>query len=104
MVGAMDRTINIASQFSRSPAGRFVEDGPYSGETFREKYLVPALSDGGSVILEMDGTRGYGSSFLDEAFGGLRRKGDFSIEDLKRIIIRTKDPSLDLEVKRYLAG
>lgn len=100
----MNRTINIASQFSRSPAGRFVEDGPYSGETFREKYLVPALSDGGSVILEMDGTRGYGSSFLDEAFGGLRRRGTFSTEDLGRIIIRTKDPSLDIEIKRYLAG
>lgn len=101
----MSRVINVAREFSRSPAGRYREDGPYSGQTFRDKYLLPVLRTGESVVVEMDGTRGYGSSFLDEAFGGLRRIGEFTPDDLlDRVIIRTGDPSLELEVMRYLSG
>lgn len=105
MERVMERLINVARQFSRSPAGRYREDGPYSGQTFREKFLAPALAGEGKVVVEMDGTRGYGSSFLDEAFGGLRRLGLYPTDVLvNRLIIRTRDPSLELEVKRYLSG
>jgi hypothetical protein len=105
MERVMNQIINIARQFSRSPAGRYREDGPYSGQTFREKFLIPGLKSGANLIVEMDGTRGYGSSFLDEAFGGLRRLAGYTADDLlKRVIIRTNDPSLELEVKRYLRG
>jgi hypothetical protein len=67
-------TINIASQFSRTPGGRYYTDGPASGEQFREERLIPALQKSGTVVVELDGARGYPSSFLEEAFGGLVRK------------------------------
>lgn len=92
--------INVSRDFSRAPAGRFVSDGPNSGERFRNQFLVPALN-AGSVTLELDGTRGYGSSFLEEAFGGLLRAG-FAAEDLlRRISFRTKDASLVAEIRSY---
>jgi hypothetical protein len=63
--------------FAPSPGGRFVSDGEFSGEWFRDEILVPALrtanSDSEPVVVILDGTSGYGSSFLEEAFGGLVR-------------------------------
>ncbi len=69
----MNSVINIAKQFSRSPAGRYVTDGPFSGQAFRENLLVPALNSADKVEVDMDGVMGFGSSFLEEAFGGLVR-------------------------------
>ncbi|WP_010465711.1 STAS-like domain-containing protein [Acidovorax radicis] len=68
------RTISIANDFSRTPAGRFVTDGPFSGERFRDELLVPALRENDKVVVDLTGVFGFGSSFLDEAFGGLVRK------------------------------
>ena len=95
-------TINIASQFSRYPAGRFVSDGPFSGEYFRDNLLIPALDGGEKVILQMDGTRGYGSSFLEEAFGGLVRKGYKPEALMKRLEFQTSDPSITEEIISYI--
>lgn len=71
--------IHVARDFSRFPGGRYKKDGPYSGEAFREEMLVPALLEAlksNSVVeVELDGTAGYASSFLEEAFGGLVREG-----------------------------
>lgn len=75
--------IDIASQFSVTPAGRFCSDGPDSGERFREEFLVPALRLREPIQIKIDGTAGYGSSFLEEAFGGLVRNG-FDKEELIR--------------------
>lgn len=75
--------INIAEDFSRYPSGRVVADGPNSGQKFREKFLVPALRDHETVVVVLDGVRGYPSSFTEEAFGGLVREG-FSKDDLLR--------------------
>lgn len=97
------RLINIERDFARYPAGRYVDDGPYSGQAFRERLLMPALSvpDAG-LIIEFDGARGYGSSFLEEAFGGLVRAG-FSAEDLfRRIDFRSSDKSLVEEIRTYI--
>lgn len=66
--------ISIAKDFSPHPAGRYVTDGPFSGERFRDDLLYPALRDNDRVEIDMDGALGYGSSFLEEAFGGLIRK------------------------------
>lgn len=68
------KVINIARDFSRTPAGRFYADGPDSGERFRNQFLEPALVEFGTVVIEIDGTDGYSSSFLAEAFGGIVRK------------------------------
>lgn len=84
--------INIAEQFSRTPGGRFYSDGPYSGQQFREKVLRPALEKGGLVEVILDGVRGYGSSFLEEAFGGLIREGMDKSDLSQRLRITVHSP------------
>jgi len=95
-------TIRIAKDFSRYPAGRYVVDGPYSGEHFRTKLLVPAIQAQDKVVVDMDGARGYGSSFLEEAFGGLVRLG-FVKEVIKRKLeIHATNASLKQEIDDYI--
>ncbi len=69
------KLISIANDFSPSPAGRYIEDGPFPGAVFRDNLLIPAIQQYDKVVINLDGTSGYGSSFLEEAFGGLVRKG-----------------------------
>ncbi len=76
-------TIDVAKDFSPFPAGRLITDGPFSGARFRDEYLVPALRDNDAVEIILDGAKGYGSSFLEEAFGGLVRSGLFDRRALK---------------------
>lgn len=98
------KTIDIAKQFSRYPAGRYFDDGPFSGEKFREELLVPAFESGEKVKVILDGARGYGSSFLEEAFGGMVRKGYSARYILERLTIISKDPTLEMEIKDYIAN
>lgn len=93
--------IKVAEQFSRFPAGRFITDGPYSGELFRRKFLEPALKASGDVIVDLDGARGYGSSFLEEAFGGLVR-GGVPKELVRKIQIKATNTSLKAEIYDYI--
>jgi hypothetical protein len=83
----MDSQIAIARDFTKYPGPRYKESGPFSGELFRDEMLIPALRDairdGGRVVVNLDDVAGYGSSFLEESFGGLLRKG-FRKEDLDR--------------------
>ncbi|WP_292375057.1 STAS-like domain-containing protein [Mesorhizobium sp.] len=79
-------TINILQEFSKTPGGRYYTDGPASGQKFREEFLLPALAANDRVIVEMDGTRGYPSSFLEEAFGGLVRELKWTPEEFHRRI------------------
>lgn len=77
--GSMEKIeISIAEDFSEYPAGRYEADGQFSGESFREKHLVPHLKEGKSVEVNIDGVAGLGSSFLEEAFGGLIRVDGFT--------------------------
>ena len=99
------KKINIGSDFSEFPVGRFRSDGPDSGQRFREDFLEPALSSGQSVIIEMSGTDGYGSSFLDEAFGGIIRLMKLSQVEADRLFKFEADPedqSFIEEVKGYI--
>jgi len=97
-------TINVARDFSRWPAGRYRVDGPFSGEVFRDDVLVPALAGAEIVEVQLDGARGYGSSFLEEAFGGLMRLGRFSRDQLiSRIrLVSNEDPTLTQEIFSYI--
>ncbi|MCA1510249.1 STAS-like domain-containing protein [Bradyrhizobium sp. NBAIM01] len=65
-----ERRISLAKDFSRHVGPRYIKQGPFSGEKFR-KVLVDALAKNDVVVIDLDGTTGIGSSFLDEAFGGL---------------------------------
>lgn len=97
------RTINIATDYTRYPAGRFMKNGNTSGEGFRVIHLVPALNSNDKVRVEFDGTVGYGSSFLEEAFGGLVRQLGITSEALtSRLELVSKDKSLIEEVLQYI--
>ncbi|MDB5540089.1 MAG: hypothetical protein JWQ89_1816 [Devosia sp.] len=79
----------IATEFSLYPAGRTGKDGPDNGTRFRTEFLVPRLriatpTDKLRVVL--DGCRSFGSSFLDEAFGGLIRYEGFNADQLGSIM------------------
>lgn len=78
------KTICIGKDFSDTPIGRYPSDGPFSGERFREEFLAPALASGEAVTVVIDDVEGFGSSFLDESFGGLVRKRRFSASQLKK--------------------
>lgn len=67
------KTLSIARQFSMYPGARFKRISEYSGEEFRDNYLIPALNQDDKVTVDLDGVVGYGSSFLEEVFGGLVR-------------------------------
>lgn len=98
-----NKVINVERDFARYPAGRYLTDGPYSGEKFRAEFLVPAFSGGSDhVVIELDGARGLGSSFLEEAFGGLVRLGYPAKEVLERLELRSEDASLIEEIKSYI--
>lgn len=101
-------TISIASDFSRYPAGRYLSDGPYSGEKFRDDLLLPKLSElseGSTLRVELDGVRGYGSSFLEEAFGGAMRllKTLAPSQFWQKVELVTEDTSLEEEIREYVA-
>ena len=98
--------INICKDFSDTPGARYISEGKYSGEEFRESILIPAyekvVNSNEKIIIEMDGGYGYPTSFLEEAFGGLARK--FSPESVTKKLdfISEDEPALVDEVKGYI--
>lgn len=95
--------IDIAADFTRYPAGRYRTDGPYSGERFRDDILLPALKESGHVVIRLDGAMGYGSSFLEEVFGGLARSEVFSVDQLlSAMSFESSDQSLIDEIREYI--
>jgi hypothetical protein len=65
-------TINIAQQFTQTPGARYYTDGPKSGEEFYKELLkteyLRTLERNVKLKIILDGTDGYASSFLNEAF------------------------------------
>ncbi|EMT0929574.1 STAS-like domain-containing protein [Acinetobacter baumannii] len=96
--------IDIAKEFSDSPSGRYVKDGDFCGENFLKIHLLPNIKKYKKIILDFSNVLGYGSSFLEEAFGGLIRETGMSKEDLfQHIEIRTSnDPFLLDEINQYI--
>jgi hypothetical protein len=74
--------IHIATDFFPYPGGRYMTDGNGNGTEFRERFLVPILEAHKKAKIFLDGAPGYPSSFLEEAFGGLIRRG-FSADAIK---------------------
>lgn len=96
------KIIDIGKDFSRYPAGRYQTDGPFNGELFRSRFLIPALNNNEQITVALDDTAGYGSSFLEEAFGGLVRLG-YSAKQIKSVIsFHSEDPSLIEEIEEYI--
>jgi len=79
-----ENRISISKDFSPTPAGRYYpQDGDFPGELFRDTILVPSLKKYAKTIVNLDNDSGYGSSFIDEAFGGLLRESKFSRQYLR---------------------
>ena len=98
-------TIRVASDFSPTPGGRFRSMGPKSGEEFRD-LIATYLFQNKPVTVVLDGVEGYGSSFLEEAFGGLARMRRWSRTELQRLLrIEATTPSFktyEREAKQYI--
>lgn len=96
--------IKVATDYSTEPFGRYPQDGNSNGTDFREKWLKPALDSNELVTVDFDGAEGYGSSFLEESFGGLVRLCGFTATDLhkKLRLVSEDDPSIASEVWDYI--
>ena len=99
------KTIIIHSDFTDSPGARFISEGPFSGQAFREKFLEPLFintNETESVQILLDGVEGYATSFLEEAFGGLARK--FGKEKVRSRLkfVSVEDPLLVDEILGYI--
>ncbi|EYC51466.1 hypothetical protein AZ34_10535 [Hylemonella gracilis str. Niagara R] len=96
--------LSVARDFSKNPAGRYRIDGPFSGEVFREEKILPLLKEAEQIEVDLDGTEGYGSSFLDEAFAGLLREHDFTEATFLAhvVLISEDDPSCIDEILQYV--
>ena len=66
--------IKKVMDFSLRPGPRFREQGKNSGEAFYpelKEWFADAGSSGKMLVVVLDGTDGYLSSFIDESFGRL---------------------------------
>ena len=96
-----DYVINVARDYSPTPLGRYNTHGKFSGQRFRDEYLIPALKRNTYLVIDFDGVAGLPSSFLEEAFGGLIRKGVISAKEFQsRVKIQATKPSLSLAKDR----
>lgn len=100
--------LSVATDFSRTPGSRYIEEGDYSGELFRNETLEPAvrraLEEGTKLRIDLDGTAGYGTSFLEEAFGGLVRDCAITGADLLRTLefVSQEEPYLVEDITGYI--
>lgn len=79
------KTISVLNDFSENPNLRHCSISDNSGEQFYHSVLNTAFKNayenGEKLTVNLDGTAGYASSFLDEAFGNLVY--DFTLDKVK---------------------
>lgn len=101
--------LKIATDFSTTPGARYKEEGDFSGEEFREDVLYPKFKEaqdkGCRLIINLDGTAGLGTSFLEESFGGLLRSNKLKYKDVVDTIdfISDENPDYIEEILGYLS-
>src|SRR5436853_1016165 len=98
--------LSVARDFTDTPGPRSPDEGPYSGKEFLDKHLAPkfqsAMNQKGIVLVDLDDTEGFASSFLESAFGGLARQfGPAIVEKFLRIN-SDEEPYLIDEVWKYI--
>ena len=99
--------LNVATEFYRRPLGRDRSQGTYTGEAFRDDVLIKkinSLAPNEKLDIDFTGVTMSGSSFLEEAFGGLVRKCGFKKDYLKKILVFNfpRRPSLESKVWSYI--
>lgn len=88
------KSIIIATEFTDAPGARYKEDGPFSGEEFYHDLLLPAyrlaVKDNSVILIDLDDTWGYASSFISGSFGRLSQ--EFGSENvLKHLTFKSED-------------
>lgn len=96
----MSKVFKVANKFP-CPGPRYERLGSASGESFR-KELKAFLEKSPQLTVDLDGTEGYGSSFLEEGFGGLIREGFDPKIVLNIKFISEEEPDLVDEIKEYI--
>ncbi|HTE01655.1 MAG TPA: STAS-like domain-containing protein [Mucilaginibacter sp.] len=100
--------VKIARDFTPTPGPRYIKEGKWSGEQFRtEKFyniFNDAIQSNKNIIVDLDGTLGYGTSFLEEIFGGLIREHHLDYNQIvnRLQIISTEEPYLKDDILAYL--
>lgn len=102
----MDKLIlKVSEEFTKSPGPRYVIEGDFSGQVFYNTLLktkyIEAVEKDCKLIINLDGTYGYGTSFLEEAFGGLVRDGFENVWDRIEIVTLEED-YLEDDIKKYI--
>ncbi len=101
-------TISVAKDFSSSPGPRYKREGDFSGEQFRNSILEDkvkqCISTNTKLLIDLDGTAGYGTSFLEESFGGLIRVCKFDYSIIVKILTFKSDeePYLIEDINAYM--
>lgn len=105
----MDRIeIKISRDYTSTPGPRYIKEGKWSGERLRDKVIFPAfekaIENNIKVFVDLDGTSGYGTSFLEEVFGGLIRLNELKYEDIVNALELKSDeePYLIEDIYEYL--
>jgi|HubBroStandDraft_3_1064219.scaffolds.fasta_scaffold175707_1 hypothetical protein len=99
-------TLSIAQEYTQLPGPRFKSQGPMSGEEFRESILEPRFKEaqnrGDVLMVDLDGGYGYGTSFLEESFGGLARV--YGVDAVMKTLAfkSEEEPYLADDIKRYI--
>lgn len=104
----MDTRIINVKDFSITPGSRYRDEGKksHSGQEFREDYLEPLFKEiiekDEKLIVNLDGTIGYGTSWLEEVFGGLARIYGKKIVSEKLIFVSEEEPYLIEDLNEYI--
>ena len=98
--------IKISRDFSVIPGGRTIAEGNFSGEEFRDTILMrkycEAEEQDTQLLINFDDCYGIGTSFLEEAFGGLVRVyHKHGVMD-RIIIVATEDETIPENIKRFV--
>ncbi len=102
----MDKLVVNVREFSKTPGTRHIDEGLFSGEDFRDKVLDgkfnKALKSHVKLTVNLDQTIGYGTSWLEEVFGGLAR--DFGKENVEETLefISNEEPYLIKDINGYI--
>ncbi|MBU8921513.1 MAG: STAS-like domain-containing protein [Bacteroidales bacterium] len=100
--------LTVCKEFSSTPGPRYISEGDFSGELFRNKVLGPALQNALKedvpLVVDLDGTAGFGTSFLEEAFGGLIRESGIPYKTVSGCIelISLEEPYLIKDIREYI--
>ena len=100
------KEICISKDYSETLGARYISEGEYSGEDFRENFLIPrfeeALRSNDTIQIDLDGGYGNPVSFVEEAFGGLARK--YGTEKVLAVLsfVSDDEPSLVNDIYSYI--